>query len=412
MLEMSDDLSFEIPFKPAVMYLGFRYRSNPFGIFADGLTPILLDLTETLAKSDTPDHIVQLTCGNSSCVALTFSGKVFTFGVDRFGQLGYAKTKPSSKAHLIEALYTRCTTPPTVRVVISKIATGKNHTCTLDENGRVFMFGSNSHGQCGFETGSDKYGDHYSYVGERARPFERKDSEVSATSDVASPRLLAGRSACYYRLLHLTLFINNSYEPRLVKFTSPIATDIACGASHTVAILKGVVYSWGKGSMLGQGSTRTSGDDSHIPKLLKAAREVKFVSVACGMEHSVASTSEGKVWCWGSNEFGQCGSPDAKILTSKMTRHDREILAVENRLWEESLLSLPVEQRRAEKIKKRKAVERKLDVLFKRNGSQLIKDAVNIVNVKCGAFHSMALSDEGEVWCWGWNKYVGASEMK
>jgi len=72
MLEMSNDITFEHPFKPAVMYLGFRYSVNPFQMFADGLTPIISNLTEMLARSDTPDHIVQLTCGNSSCVALTF----------------------------------------------------------------------------------------------------------------------------------------------------------------------------------------------------------------------------------------------------------------------------------------------------------------------------------------------------
>ena len=224
------------------------------------------------------------------------SGKVFTFGVDRFGQLGYPKSSPSHKACLVEALYTRCVTPPNVRVVVKKISTGNNHTCTLSDDGRVFMFGSNSHGQLGFKTSPDKYGEHY------------------------------------------------SFQPRLVHFTSPIATDIACGANHTVAILKGVVYSWGKGDMLGQGNAKGIQKDSYVPKLLKAARDVKFVTISCGMYHSVASTSRGKVWCWGSNEFGQCGSPDKKILTMRMTKLDRGIAAEKNHAWEEQISQLSIDE--------------------------------------------------------------------
>ena len=136
MLEMSDDATFAYLFKPAVMYIGFRYAVNPFKFFADGLTPIIGELTERLAKSDTPDHIVKLTCGKSSCVALTFSGKLFTFGIDRLGQLGYHVKTPSAKAHMVEALFTRCITPPNVRVVVVKISTGKNHTCSLSNDGR------------------------------------------------------------------------------------------------------------------------------------------------------------------------------------------------------------------------------------------------------------------------------------
>jgi alpha-tubulin suppressor-like RCC1 family protein len=81
--------------------------------------------------------------------------------------------------------------------------------------------------------------------------------------------------------------------------------DIACGESHTCALTSdGDVYTWGSGQIgqLGHG-------DFHRQSLpIKVANiNEKIVQVACGKKHTVALTSDGKVYSWGSNESGQLG---------------------------------------------------------------------------------------------------------
>lgn len=34
----------------------------------------------------------------------------------------------------------------------------------------------------------------------------------------------------------------------------------------------------------------------------------KIIKIACGYDHSMVLTNNGKVFCWGNNEFNQCES--------------------------------------------------------------------------------------------------------
>ena len=81
--------------------------------------------------------------------------------------------------------------------------------------------------------------------------------------------------------------------------------DIACGESHSLALTdKGEVYTWG-GGQLGQ---LGHGDCLRQSLPLKVANlEEKIVAISGGKRHSAALTGEGKLYTWGSNEYGQLG---------------------------------------------------------------------------------------------------------
>jgi len=79
---------------------------------------------------------------------------------------------------------------------------------------------------------------------------------------------------------------------------------VSTGHSHTMAIRSdGSLWAWG-GNAYGQlgGGTTT---DSHIPVRITAIEDVIFVSA--GGSHTIAILSDGSLWAWGNNADGRLG---------------------------------------------------------------------------------------------------------
>jgi hypothetical protein len=89
-----------------------------------------------------------------------------------------------------------------------------------------------------------------------------------------------------------------------VKVNLPRVMDIAAGANHYVALsVTGRVYCWGENSFgqLGDGTT----NDNNEPKSLSGVYEV--VSIGSGSNHAFAITKTGEIYGWGNNKEGQVG---------------------------------------------------------------------------------------------------------
>lgn len=89
----------------------------------------------------------------------------------------------------------------------------------------------------------------------------------------------------------------------------------------------------------------------------------KVVDVAAGEAHTLLLTVDGSVYCWGKGMFGRLGTGSEKD----------ELLPVKLNFGNPNP-----------------------------NGTH---DAVKIVGIAAGAYHSLALAEDGAVWCWGYNFY-------
>lgn len=124
---------------------------------------------------------------------------------------------------------------------------------------------------------------------------------------------------------------------------------------HVLAVTEaGEVFTWGHNgySQLGNGNT----NQGLIPSPVTSGLHTKKVfQVACGSHHSLALTVEGEVFAWGYNNCGQIGTGNTNNQT----------------------------------------VPRKIN-------SAMI-GTKKIIVIACGQTSSMALSDAGELFAWGYN---------
>jgi alpha-tubulin suppressor-like RCC1 family protein len=100
--------------------------------------------------------VVKIAAGRESSLALTEGGQLYSFGNNRFGQLGYEENSgpgpdPFENNHQTPTLVTM---PEAVGEVID-IAAGSFHTLALTDEGQLYAFGKNTFGELGNSTNNE-----------------------------------------------------------------------------------------------------------------------------------------------------------------------------------------------------------------------------------------------------------------
>ncbi|KAL4472586.1 hypothetical protein ABPG74_018535 [Tetrahymena malaccensis] len=130
-------------------------------------------------------QIVQFSLGSFHSAAITNNGRLFTWGRDSNGQLGYGQEKADVFPKEVQALS---------NTYIASVACGEGHTLALSKNNELFSWGLNSSGQLG---------------------------RVSDSLKSSDPK-------------------------KIVFFEDKSIKQIACGSKHSLVLLQdGTVYSWG-----------------------------------------------------------------------------------------------------------------------------------------------------------------------
>ena len=111
---------------------------------------------------------------------------------------------------------------------------------------------------------------------------------------------------------------------------------ISAGVDHTCAVdSEGAVYCWGKNNygQLGDGAQ----SDNRIPVKVDKSGVMngrELISASAGGLHSCAVDRDGFVYCWGNNNYGQLGdgtAADSDVpvnVDTKGVLKDKKILAV------------------------------------------------------------------------------------
>jgi alpha-tubulin suppressor-like RCC1 family protein len=93
--------------------------------------------------------------------------------------------------------------------------------------------------------------------------------------------------------------------------------SIASGYAHTVALkTDGTLWTWGRNDLGQLGVNNTTSRSTPVTTLLGGTN---WKSIACGFYHTTALKTDGTLWTWGYNSFGQLGVNDTTYRSTPVT---------------------------------------------------------------------------------------------
>jgi len=212
-----------------------------------------------------------------------------------------------------------------------------------------------------------------------------------------------------------------AYRPSpITAFTPYTICQIACGTDHVLALTTtGRVYAWGNGQQfqMGRRVLERSRTNALTPRAL-ALHKIRLIGA--GSYHSFAVNTDGDVFAWGLNQFGQCGVGEggedgASITTPTLVEglkgydivwigggeHHSLALTRDGKLlsWgrlDINQLGIPLSQLPSTALPQPKP--RYLPV------PTVIPGIPTMVYAACGTHHNLAISSAGEPYTWGYGE--------
>ncbi|MCL5037450.1 MAG: hypothetical protein M1269_10110 [Chloroflexi bacterium] len=168
---------------------------------------------------------------------------------------------------------------------------------------------------------------------------------------------------------------------------------IAGGNWHRLALKSdGTVWAWGSDEY-GQLGFETSGIKNTPVQILSLTG---VIDIACGGYHGLALKSDGTVWVWGMNEFGQLddGTRGYTSLTGviaiAMGWNHSLVLKSDGTVWAWG---------------DNRDGELGDGTYTDKNTPVQVLNLTGVIAIVGGWHHSLALKSDGTVWAWGWNEH-------
>lgn len=214
----------------------------------DNLSTVHPRKVEALCDED----IITVVCGRRPHVlALTGTGKVYSWGHNKFSELGNCSTNEGLAPVPIEMKLSN-------KFVVD-IACGSYHSLALTNEGHVYAWGDNKF-------------------------------------------LQVGKSS-------LGLTVNTPQRVKWMSGSKKVVSINCCQATSMVITDDGEVYGWGHNNV-GQLGVKSANQYLHpdhglnnVPNLVG----ITIQKIACGCTHVLALSDKGDLYVWGGNDFGQLG---------------------------------------------------------------------------------------------------------
>ncbi len=266
------------------------------------------------------------------------------------------------------------------------VSAGEFHSLALKEDGTVWAWGRNNHGQLGDGTNENR-GIPVQVKGSGGEGF-LTDVVAVSTGRNHSIALKADGTVWAWGRNNVSQLgdrtTDNSNTPVQVQWRvylalpgSPgsylyfplIAEAISAGSSHNLALsANDTVWAWGYNAygQLGDGTTDNRGFALQVKDHAGEDHLSDIVEISAGRFHSLALEGEhGNVWAWGSNTYGQLGDrTNESSNTPVRVKAPFEILG--------RIFYLPI---------------------------------ARVEAISAGGYHSLALNEDGNAWAWGRNNH-------
>ncbi len=269
------------------------------GTTPDQASPVIVSHTNSVPLS----NISSFDAGPNYCMAIS-NGVVWVWGDGSNGRLGIG----SSPAYLARP------TKMTNLSDVAAVSAGGHSLAIRASDGSVWSWGWGANGRLGIGIQTNISGTNISYS------YPNKDVPIQVTNTAGAALtgfslISAGathslavsngtvwswgvNSVGQLGLGHKTVQSNAVQIPNLSSVTA-----ISAGGAFSLALSNDVVYAWGENGsgQLGIGSTT----DKTSPTNVAALRG--FIAISAGNNHSIGLKTNGTVWTWGNNSRGQLG---------------------------------------------------------------------------------------------------------
>jgi alpha-tubulin suppressor-like RCC1 family protein len=247
------------------------------------------------------------------------------------------------------ALSLLASAPARADAVFPHLSAGGYHTCDAKQNGTLWCWGFNEGGQIGDGTTVDKY---YPW---QVTAMGSSVVEVAAGFDFTCARKNDGTLWCWGYNYDGEIGDGTNTTRTLPVQVTALGNNVAgisTGDQHTCARrTDGTIWCWGNNAygQLGNGTTTSSSTPVQI------SASGFFIEISAGGYQTCARTGDGTLWCWGENNVGQVGDGTTT-----------------NRLTPVQVTGLPYPA----------------------------------AEISAGEDHTCARLTDGSLWCWGWNYHA------
>lgn len=293
--------------------------------------------------------------GDQHILILTLDGKLYSYGGNDYGQLGYDTPKQDQMSEEFDSVFysnkPRLIRPPFHNtkqennasfnskisgIFFTQIAVGSHHNLALTNTGALYTWGKNTENQLGIKTdlNNNKHG-------------------------IKQP----GKGSLLIELLSIR--------------GTPIKQITAAKNTSFFLSYSGDVYGFGSndfGQLGFNSKTDTTVNKNTIIHKNKKLINRRVVKIAIGLSHGLALTKDKRVWSWGSNSKGQLGFSSLPQSTNNSPEHTNSNRSSPVPLIEEASIKTNM-------------------------NSDLMGS--NILDIAAGNFHSVILTDGYKAYAYG-----------
>ncbi|KAM7047745.1 putative E3 ubiquitin-protein ligase HERC4 isoform 3-T5 [Acridotheres tristis] len=256
-------------------------------------------------------NIVAVSCGEAHTLALNDKGQVYAWGLATDGQLGLPGTEECVRVpRNIKSLS---------EIQIVQVACGYYHSLALSKGSEVFSWGQNKYGQLGLGYEYKKQSSPQMIKSLLGIPFAQIAAGGAHSFVLTLSGAIFGWGRNKFGQLGLN-DDNDRYVPTLLKsLRSQKVVHICCGEDHTAALTKeGGVFTFGAGGygQLGHNSTSHEINPRKVFELMGSV----VTQITCGRQHTTAFVpSSGRIYSFGLGGNGQLGTGTTSNRKSPFT---------------------------------------------------------------------------------------------
>ena len=236
------------------------------------------------------NNVVAIAGSQMHSLALKSDGTVWAWGYNIEGQLGNGTISGATTAIPVQV---------TGLTGVTAVAVGVQHSVALKNDGTVWVWGFNYHGQIG--NGTTTHSTVPVQVAGLSGVVAIASGQYHVLALKSDGTVWAWGWGQYGQLGNGAVV--DAYTPVPVSGLTGV-TAIAAGAFHSLALkTDGTVWGWGNNTSYQLGNN--TGTNSAMPV---QAGLSNVTAIAGGALHSLALKNDGTVWAWGSNQYGEVGN--------------------------------------------------------------------------------------------------------